>query len=290
MSGRGPDLRVLLPGDETALDAFLTDHTDSSMFLRANARAAGLIDRGAPLEATYVAALAGGRITGVAAHCWNGMVLVQAPAQAGALARAAVRHSGRAVTGLSGPWDQVVTARAALGLASAPTVQDSRDELYALELARLAVPRPLVGGEVRVRHPATQELALLVNWRVSFSVEALGTPETPELRRVSEADIRLQHQRGADWVLAAGDTLVAYAAFNAMLPEIVQIGGVWTPPAERGRGYARSVVAGALLAAGKQGVRRAVLFAHPANEAARRAYSSIGFRIIGDYGLVLLAP
>src|SRR5260370_7691275 len=82
MSGRGPDLRLLRPGDETALDAFLTDHTDSSMFLRANARAAGLIDRGAPLEATYVAALAGGRITGVAAHCWNGMVLVQAPTQA----------------------------------------------------------------------------------------------------------------------------------------------------------------------------------------------------------------
>src|SRR5260370_2834952 len=98
MSGRGPALRLLRAGDETALDAFLTDHTDSSMFLRANALAAGLIDRGAPLEATYVAALAGGRITGVAAHCWNGMVLVQAPTQAGALARAAVRHSGRAVT------------------------------------------------------------------------------------------------------------------------------------------------------------------------------------------------
>lgn len=290
MTGREPALRVLRPGDETALDAFLADHTDTSMFLRANARAAGLVDRGAPLEATYVAALEGGRITGVAAHCWNGMVLVQAPAHAGALACQAVRRSGRAVTGLSGPWGQVVTARAALGLASAPTAKDSRDELYVLDLARLVVPQALLGGELRVRHPATAELALLVSWRVSFSVEALGTPETTELRRVSQADIWLQHERGADWVLVAGDTLVAYAAFNAMLPEIVQIGGVWTPPAARGRGYARSVVAGALLAACKQGVRRAVLFADPANEAARRAYCSIGFRIVGDYGLVLLAP
>jgi RimJ/RimL family protein N-acetyltransferase len=280
---------VLQPGDETALDTFLSDYTDTSMFLRANARAAGLSDRGAPLEATYVAALERGRITGVAAHCWNGVVLVQAPAHAGALACDAVRRSGRAVTGLSGPWAHVATARAALGLATAPTVQDSRDELYVLDLARLVVPRALRGGELRVRHPATEELALLVTWRVRFSVEALGTPETPELRRVSEADIQLQHERGADWVLAAGDALVAYAAFNAMLPEIVQVGGVWTPPAARGRGYARSVVAGALLAAGKQGVRRAVLFAHPANAAARRAYCSIGFRIVGDYGLVLLA-
>jgi RimJ/RimL family protein N-acetyltransferase len=289
MTGRGPELRVLRSGDETVLDTFLAGHADTSMFLRANARAAGLIDRGAPLEATYVAALESGRITGVAAHGWNGVVLVQAPARAGALACQAVRRSGRAVTGLSGPWGQVVTARAALGLASAPTVKDSRDELYVLDLARLVVPRQLAGGELRVRHPATAELELLVNWRCSFSVEALGMPETPELRSVSEADIRLQHARGADWVLVAGPTPVAYAAFNAMLPEIVQIGGVWTPPAERGRGYARSVVAGSLLAAGKQGVRRAVLFADPANEAARRAYRAIGFRIVGDYGLVLLA-
>jgi RimJ/RimL family protein N-acetyltransferase len=216
-------------------------------------------------------------------------VLVQAPAHAGALACDAVRRSRRAVTGLSGPWDQVVTARAALGLVAAPTARDSRDELYALDVARLLVPPPLAAGELRVRHPATEELQLLVNWRISFSVEALGMPETPELRRASQADIGLHHERGADWVLVAGRTLVAYAAFNAMLPEIVQIGGAWTPPAERGQGYARSVVAGALLAAGKQGVRRAVLFADPANAAARRAYCAVGFTIAGDYGLVLLA-
>jgi len=83
---------------------------------------------------------------------------------------------------------------------------------------------------------------------------------------------------------------VSYSVFNAMLADIVQIGGVWTPQELRGRGYARSVVAGSLLAARKQGIARAVLFADPANAAARRAYLSLGFRIVGDYGLVLLAP
>jgi predicted GNAT family acetyltransferase len=77
---------------------------------------------------------------------------------------------------------------------------------------------------------------------------------------------------------------------DAMLPDIVQIGGVWTPPEFRGRGYARSVVAGSRVAAGKHGVRRAALFADPANPAARAAYLALGFRIVGDYGLVLLAP
>src|SRR2546430_8713281 len=98
------------------------------MFLRSNARAAGLVDRGQPLHATYVAALEDGRMVGVVAHCWNGMVLVQAPAHSAVLAREAVRRSGRAVTGFSGPWAQVVAARDALGLAAATAVQDNRDE------------------------------------------------------------------------------------------------------------------------------------------------------------------
>ena len=284
------DVRLLRPGDEAALEAFLSRHADTSMFLRANARSAGLVDKGEPLQATYAAAMEGGAIAGVAAHCWNGMVLVQAPAHAAEVARAAVRHSGRAITGFSGPWSQVVAARAALGLAATRAVKDSRDELYALDVGRLMVPPQLASGAVRCRHPEAGELELLVEWRAQFSIEALGATDGPDLRRASRADVLLQHERGADWVLLDHGNPVAYSAFNAMLPDIVQIGGVWTPPECRGRGYARSVVAGSLVAAGKQGVRRAVLFADPNNAAARAAYLGIGFGIVGDYGLVLLAP
>ena len=260
------------------------------MFLRSNARAAGLVDGGQPLQATYVAALEDGRMVGVVAHCWNGMILVQAPAHVAALAAEAVRRSRRAATGFSGPWAQVVAARDALGLATAAAVKDSRDQLYALELDRLVVPKPLASGAVRCRHPRPEDLELLVEWRTSFSVEALGAADGPGLHRASRADVLLHHERGADWVLVDDKTPVAYSVFNAMLPDIVQIGGVWTPPEFRGRGYARSVVAGSLVAAGKQGVRRAVLFADPSNAAARAAYLAIGFEIVGDYGLVLLAP
>jgi len=254
------------------------------MFLRSNARSAGLTDRGQPMQATYVAVLERGRIAGVAAHCWNGMVLVQAPEEghAAAVAREAVRRSGRTVTGFSGPWDQVVAAREALGLGAAPTAKDSRDELYVLDLARLIVPPQL-------RHPREGELGLLIGWRARFAIEALGATDGPDLHQASTDEVRLQHERGTDWLLLAGAAPVSYSVFNAMLPDIVQIGGVWTPPEFRGRGYARAVVAGSLLAARKQGVARAVLFADPANERARRAYQFLGFRIVGDFGLVLLA-
>ena len=285
-----PEVRLLGPGDEAALEAFLSRHADTSMFLRANARSAGLVDQGEPLQATHVAVIEAGAIVGVAAHCWNGMLLVQAPTHAPDVARAAMRHSGRAITGFSGPWSQVVAARAALGLAAAPAMKDSRDELYALELDRLVVPPQLASGAVRCRHPRPEDLELLIEWRTRFSIEALGAAEGPDLRRASRADVQLQHERGADWVLFDQGNPVAHSVFNAMLPDIVQIGGVWTPPEFRARGYARSVVAGSLVAAGKQGVRRAVLFADPNNAAARAAYLALGFAIVGDYGLVLLAP
>ena len=41
-----PTSRTLQPGDEADLEAFLSEHLESSMFLLGNARAAGLSDHG----------------------------------------------------------------------------------------------------------------------------------------------------------------------------------------------------------------------------------------------------
>jgi predicted GNAT family acetyltransferase len=66
----------------------------------------------------------------------------------------------------------------------------------------------------------------------------------------------------------------------------VQVGGVWTPPARRGRGYARAAVAGSLLDARARGVTRGVLFTAQENRPAQRAYEALGFQVVGDYGLL----
>ena len=79
------------------------------------------------------------------------------------------------------------------------------------------------------------------------------------------------------------------STFNARLADTVQIGGVWTPRALRGRGHARAVAGGSLLAARAAGVSRAVLFTPERNHAAQRAYESLGFRPIGDYSVIIFA-
>jgi GNAT superfamily N-acetyltransferase len=277
-------IRPLVSGDEARLEGFLVRHADFSMFLRSNSRAAGLVYEGKPLQAEYVAAFDGNRIVAVAAHCWNNMLLVQAPVDVAGVARAVIEKSGRPVAGISGPADQVVTARSALGLDRRPAPKFGREELFALDLDDLVVPAPLTKGRWVCRHPELEELDFLVDWRVDFAREALQFPDLPTLRSESEQELRLVYERGSNWVLEDGG-LVSYSAFNARLPDIVQIGGVWTPRELRGRGYGRAVVAGSLLEVRETGVRRAVLFAE--REDAKRAYRGIGFRVVGEYGLVL---
>jgi uncharacterized protein len=83
---------------------------------------------------------------------------------------------------------------------------------------------------------------------------------------------------------------VACCCFNARLPHAVRIGSVWTPPELRRRGYGRSVVAGALKTARREGARRAFLFTRWDNLPARRAYEPLGFARAGEYGSLFSAP
>lgn len=284
-------MKTLSAGDAAALEAFLIPSAASSMFLRANSRAAGLVDRGEPLQGTYVAAFEAGRIAAVAAHFWNGMVVLQAPEPAylEPVARAAIRRSGRVLSGLVGPWRQVRAARSALGLDDRSTVLDSRERLYELELSRLEVPRDLASGLLECRAPRAEELDLAAEWRVSYSTETLGLSGGRELSVTSRAEVERLAKEGSQWILLDRGVPVSYSAFNARLPDVVQVGGVWTPPKLRGRGYARAVVAGSLLAARSEGALLAVLFTGEENRSARAAYEAIGFRVIGDYGLVIFA-
>jgi predicted GNAT family acetyltransferase len=280
-------MRILGARDAAAVEAFLAQHADSSMFLRSNARAAGVADHGQAYGAMYAAAFEDDRIVAVAAHTWMGVLLVQAPVHLEAVVRRAVAHSGRAIVAINGPWSQVVAARRVLGLEEVTPRLNSHEILYALELALLVVPEPMADGRLRCRRPRPEELDRLTAWRVAYARETRSRPDTPALSIASRQDIaRLCVERRAFVLVDPADHLLAFSAFNAVLPDAVQIGGVWTPPASRGRGFARAVVAGSLLEARSQGVTRAVLFTAEENRSAQRAYEAIGFHVVGDYGLI----
>jgi GNAT superfamily N-acetyltransferase len=279
------EIRTLAPGDEAPLETLLAAHRDSSMFLRSNARHGGLAYAGRTYQGVYCGAFDDGRLSGVIAHYWNGKLVMQAPRRAGDLACACAGASGRPVSGLAGPIAQVFVARAALGLEGAPTLIEDSEWMYGLELAGLVVPAPLARGEVACRPPRPEERELLCAWRLAYDIELLGAADTPETRRYSAEFLDRQIAESNAWVLVDRGAPVSLSGFNATIPGMVQLGGIYTPPALRGRGYAKAAVAGSLLAARERGATRAVLFTSTASAA--RSYEGVGFRRTGDYGLVL---
>lgn len=183
-------------------------------------------------------------------------------------------------------------ARTALGLDGTRPAMESAEDLFALELDEIRVPTEVAEGRLACRPPhGDAELAQARAWRASYAIEALGAAPGPELYLEVRDAIEREVGRGDLWVLIDRERgeMLSMTATNARLPDMVSIGGVYTPPELRGRGHARAAVAGQLADVKRTGVRRAVLFTGRDNTPARRAYEALGFRIVGDYALILFA-
>jgi predicted GNAT family acetyltransferase len=280
------DIRILGDSDHPKLEAFLIGHRDSSMFLRSNALRVGLVYRDAPFHALYAGVFDDGNLIGVIAHAWSGMVLLQCPGNLDELAQRCIAWSGRKVTGFAGPADQVRRAQIALHVADAPSKMAEEESLYALDLTELKVPTALKTGEIVCRAPLPEERNLLCSWRSAYDIETLGSTDSEETRNRAAAALDHQIAERNAWIAIRNSEPVSLSAFNASLADIVQLGGIYTPPEHRGRGYAKASVAASLIAARERGASRAVLFT--SNPSAARSYEAVGFRRLGDYGLVLL--
>jgi predicted GNAT family acetyltransferase len=285
-----PLVRILQPGDEATLEAFLLPRVECAMFLIGNMRESGLMDTGRAYSGTYAAAFDHRGIISVAAHYWNGNLVLQAPDHLQEVWRAAVEASQRPVTGLMGPNDQVNAVRQALRIEASMVQLDECEKLYGLRLDQLVIPPILTSGQVSGRRSEPEDVDLLTEWRVAYSIETQGEKDRPELWQRSRASIERALQECRGWVLECSGEPVAYNAFNAAIRKAVQVGGVYTPPQLRRRGYARAVVATSLLDARRAGVEKAILFTGVGNIAAQKAYTALGFRHIGEYRMVLLEP
>ncbi|MBL8830790.1 MAG: GNAT family N-acetyltransferase [Rhodospirillales bacterium] len=280
------EIRILGEGDRAELDRFLGETPDTAMFLRSNLRQSGIVDAGKPYQGTYVGIFDAGQLTGVAALYWNGNMMFQcATADAVQLANQTLAAAlPRACTGLLGPGALLEEVIALPPFSLRRARMASRQDLYALDLSDLSAEMQMLA---RVRPATTKDRETLAGWRHDYLCETLGAEPGDATRRRAGEEIARAIDEDRAFVLAMADNLLAYAGFNATLPDMVQVGGVYCPPAERGLGYARAATQGALLAARARGVKRAILFTAEDNIAAKRCYESLGFRRVGDYGIVI---
>ena len=186
------------------------------------------------------------------------------PAQCRALVEAVATTDFPGVlgAGLTAKW---FAARAEeLGLAFKDPVPQ---RIYVLN----AAPKhPDVPG--RARPVAGDDAALYAEWMTAFHREA--TPEDP-----APTQEALKHEAGADGQLfwEVDGEPVSIALILRLSPNCAAIGGVYTPPALRNRGYAGAVTAAATNRIHADGKRTACLYTDLRNASANRCYTRIGF-------------
>lgn len=282
--------RKLHDADLDAATAFLANHAATSMILRGNLRTAGIERRRHPLSGTYFGAVSDdGAIHAVMAQFGNGNVFVEAgdharvPAGLVAVFRAAMPTP---VAGVFGDADQAANLLDQLGLAGADYALNASDILYGLDLCDLNVPVNARADDFQMVDAEKVERSTVLSWLRAYEIEALGAEDTPVLD--SKIASRLVHALEARnmWALIVDGKPVSLSGFNAQMPDMVQVGPVWTPPECRSNGFARILVAKTLLAARARGVTRAILSTD--SEAAARAYEALGFTKIGRYRLARL--
>jgi N-acetylglutamate synthase-like GNAT family acetyltransferase len=273
----GVTLRAAAADDLPALTAFLRQYEATSMFPLSNLAGAGLNGAGIYGMRFWVTR----DVSGAIGLTNGGMLQPQLPGAADWAAARAVL-AGEEVAGVIGPAGQIRPLVEVLGLGSAEARLSSAEPGFVLDLKDLIIPE---GPGVLAGLDAV-DAGVLAAWRATYLTEVIGTPPDRAARQ-APADIERWRTAKSHFVLLEDGAPVAMCGFNAVLPDVVQVGGVYVPPDLRGRGRARRIVALHLAEARARGVGRARLFA--VRDQAARAYRAIGFGPADPVGLVLFA-
>ncbi|MEU8435748.1 GNAT family N-acetyltransferase [Streptomyces sp. NPDC029216] len=147
-------------------------------------------------------------------------------------------------------------------------------ELRLYRLGTLAAPDPAPRG--RARRATEADLPLLARWTAEFNREC-DLPATP-----SEASLRDRVSYGGFLVWEHDARPVSLAGFSRPVCAASRIGPVYTPPAERGRGYAAGVTHATVEAAHAAGATEVLLFTDLANPTSNGVYRRLGFTPVED--------
>lgn len=271
-------------GDKAAIEAFLVPHSETSMFLRSNLAAHGVGQTDHPRSTDFFlwepSHLAPGHLAGVFGLTQSGNLMAQVPdAPPEAFAGFAAAIAGQEVVGMTGLSDAVTGVLEACGLADKPVSLDRTEPLYRLSLA------DLTDRNAELRPVSEADRAIFAEWSREYVLET-GLSASREAATVEGQRRAARALGGTARLLVKGGVPVAMADLNAQVADMVQIGGVFVPPARRGQGLGGAVTAAILAEARDKGARTAILFA--ASEAAAQVYESIGFRLVGRYRVVML--
>ena len=138
------------------------------------------------------------------------------------------------------------------------------------------VPPVHVLGRARVATMA--DAVLCTRWFAEFEVEAMGGARPPGLTAATRE--RITEGRLTLW--EDGGRPVSLSGRSAPAAGVARIGPVYTPPADRRRGYGAAVTAAATRAAVDAGATRCMLYTDLGNPTSNGIYQRLGYRRVGS--------
>ncbi len=158
-----------------------------------------------------------------------------------------------------------------------------RERIHALE--RVTPPLDVPG---RLRRAQPDDRDVLVDWMTAFDVELFGA-EAGRRNVTALADEMIQAPFRAGYLWDDGGPVSA-ACTTGATPHGVRIGAVYTPPEQRGRGYASACVAATSQLELDAGRRWCFLFTDLATPTSNRIYRRIGYRPVRDVDIYRFEP
>jgi len=150
-------------------------------------------------------------------------------------------------------------------------------------LDKLIAPHPAPRGTSR---PATpNDRALLIDWLGAFVIE-VGDPPTQD--QGAAADERLSY--GGITIWEADGVPVSLAGVTRTVDGMVRVGPVYTPPAQRGLGYAAGATVAVSQAALDAGATDVLLYTDLANPTSNALYQRLGYRPVEDRLVLSFGP
>lgn len=143
--------------------------------------------------------------------------------------------------------------------------------------------------EGRFRMANAEDTSLAVDWFIAFAEEAMPADDVAAKEQRARSAERMEHavQQGRIYFWEAsnedGWRPICLVGKSRALSRGCTIGPVYTPPAERGKGYASSATAALSTLLLEEGWEYTTLFTDLSNPVSNSIYQKIGYRPVCDY-------
>lgn len=262
---------------------YLRNHKETSMFLLGNLDEHGPYKTNHQNSGNFYQIVDNGTVCGVFCLANRGNLLIEIDKMPdyGFILKFINENEDVEITGVIGEYQVSLKVWNSLK-ELIPAVSEnfsSKEILYSLSLDS-GEYADVVGGNIFERDEFESYSDMTSEFYAESGMEDSSTPQ----QRLE----RFNHYLNTKslWNYKCNGEIVSMANLNSMLVDIAQVGGVYTPPKHRSKGFSKQCVRKLIHdCKSSLGISTIILFTGSNNLSAQKVYESVGFKRIGHYGM-----